>query len=138
MWKKLKNHNFVNCLIRLVFCRCLLKVDPILTLIPLFLKLPHFNTSYLKVCLFSSHFFLLFKFHKLCITWLPLIQTLQFDDTHVLKAVKYSWLLLLSRHLSIHPIGHSSLYFIVTNPSFSSDIWEWPLLNFGWLVHTNV
>lgn len=126
--KKSKSHHFINCFIRLVFCRYLLKVDPILTLIPLFIKLSHFNTLY---CLFSSHSFLLFKFHKLGITWLPLIQTLQFYDTHVAKAVKYSWLLLLSRHLSIHPIGGSSLYFIVTNPSFSSDIWEWPLINFG-------
>lgn len=55
---------------------------------------------------------------------------MRYDGTHVVMAGKYSWLLLLSKHLSIHPTEHSSPYFIVTIPSFSFDILEWPLPNF--------
>lgn len=136
-WNAKKKASFYLLSIKLVFCQYLLKVDPILVL-NLLIKLFHFNTLILKKIRFLSHSYLLFEFHKLCITFLPIILTLQFDGTNVVKAAKYSWLLLMSRHLSIHPTEHSSLYFIVTIPSFSFDILEWPLLNFLWLLHTNV
>lgn len=58
----------------------------------------------------------------LCIIFEPIIRTLQFDDTHVLKVVMNSLLLLQLKDLSIHPIEHSSLDFIVTSPNFSFGI----------------